>query len=77
MPKAIPLTADDLAPRQAPRPKAASQPRGAAPSDDFIPLQFRLPRPFVKRFKQAALDRDMKLNEMLIYCFNEIMKSEH
>jgi len=30
---------------------------------------------FVKAFKQAALDRDMKLNELLKACFDEFMKS--
>jgi hypothetical protein len=30
---------------------------------------------FVRAFKQAALDRDMKLNELLNWCFDESMKS--
>jgi hypothetical protein len=28
----------------------------------------------VRAFKQAALDRDMKLNELLNACFQEFMK---
>jgi hypothetical protein len=75
MAKAIPLTADDLAPQNKPRPKTASRPRGETSSSEFIPLQFRLPPDFTRRFKQAALDRDMKLNELLICCFDEFMKT--
>jgi len=40
-----------------------------------VPLQFRMPPAFVRAFKQAALDRDMKLNELLNWCFDESMKS--
>jgi hypothetical protein len=75
MAKAIPLTADDLAPQNKPRPRTASRPRGETSSAEFIPLQFRLPAEFIRRFKQAALDRNMKLNELLIYCFDEFMKT--
>lgn len=57
-------------------PKSASRPRGAVPSGDLVPLQFKMPPEFVKAFKQAALDRDMKLNELLNYCFNEFMKKD-
>jgi hypothetical protein len=75
MAKPVALTADDLTPQNRPRPKAASRPRGETSSAEFIPLQFRLPPDFVRMFKQAALDRDMKLNELLIYCFHEFMKT--
>jgi len=74
MAKAIPLTADDLAPQNKPRPKAASRPRGEVSSSEFISLQCLLPPNFIRRFKQATIDRDMKLNELLIYCFDEFMK---
>jgi hypothetical protein len=76
MAKTVALTADDLAspskPRQA---STAMRGRGVTPSSETVPLQFRLAPDFIRRFKQAALDRDMKLNELLIYCFDEFMKT--
>jgi hypothetical protein len=81
MAKPVSLTADDLTPppdkpRQTTpaRQTTAMRQRGVTASSQTIPLQFRLPPDFVKTFKQAALDRDMKLNELLIYCFHEFMK---
>ena len=74
MAKPVALTADDLTPQNKPRPKTASRPRGETSSAEYIPLQFRLPPDFVRRFKQVALDRDMKLNEFFLYCFHESMK---
>lgn len=38
-------------------------------------MQFRMTPDFVKAFKQAALDRNMKLNELLNECFNVFMKT--
>jgi hypothetical protein len=35
-----------------------------------------MPPDFVKSFKQAALDRDMKLNELLQTIFDDFMKTE-
>jgi hypothetical protein len=49
--------------------------RGVVPSAELVPLQFRMPPEFVRAFKQAALDRDMKLNELLNFVFVEFMKS--
>jgi hypothetical protein len=40
------------------------------PSDEFAELRFKMPRDFVKRFKQQALDRDMKLNELFRALFD-------
>jgi hypothetical protein len=37
-------------------------------------LSIRMPPEFVKRFKQAALDRDLKLNDLFELCFNDFMK---
>ena len=77
MAKPVALTADDLQPTTHQKPAAASRPRGEpqpVPSATYVPMQFRLPPDFVKHFKQTALDEDMKLNELLIYCFNEFMK---
>ena len=55
-------------------PQSASRQRGVIPSADLVPLQFRMPPEFVRAFKQAALDRDMKLNELLVSCFDEFIK---
>jgi hypothetical protein len=69
MAKAVPLTADELKPSLKP-PKAAMRQRGEVPSIELIPLQFRMTPEFVKAFKQAALDSDLKLNELLKECFD-------
>jgi hypothetical protein len=58
--------------------RSATPQRGAAtpvPSAELIPLQFRMTPDFVRAFKQEALNRDMKLNEFLKTCFDEIMKT--
>lgn len=57
-----------------PRPLSTTPKRGGVPSAELIPMQFRMPPVFVKAFKQAALDRDMKLNELLNACFEVFMK---
>lgn len=46
------------------------------PSAELVPMQFRMPPVFVKAFKQAALDRDMKLNELLQFLFYEFRKQQ-
>ena len=74
MAKAVAVTAADLDPTNT-RPKSAMRQRGVTPSADLVPLQFRMPPEFVRAFKQAALDRDMKLNELLNEIFNEFMKN--
>ncbi|SAL52668.1 hypothetical protein AWB72_05623 [Caballeronia concitans] len=74
MAKASNPLADTLTPRKA-APESASRQRGVVPSSELVPLQFRMPPEFVKAFKQAALDRDMKLNELLNSCFQEFMKN--
>jgi hypothetical protein len=73
MAKAVALSAADLAPSK-PRTPSATRQRGVVPSADLVPLQFRMPADFVRAFKQAALDRDLKLNELLNTCFQEFMK---
>ena len=72
MAKPVPVTAEDLTPSPAAQPKAAVRQRGVVPSSELVPLQFRMPPDFVRAFKRAALDRDMKLNEFLNYCFQQI-----
>jgi hypothetical protein len=81
MAKPVAVTADDLAPSSSLPPRAATRQRGvdrpqrsAVPSAELVPLQFRMPPDFVRAFKRAALDRDMKLNEFLNYCFQQIIK---
>jgi hypothetical protein len=75
MAKAVALTAADLSPGK-PRAQSVMRQRGVVPSSELIPLQFRMPPEFVKAFKQAALDRDLKLNELLNEVFNEFMKKQ-
>lgn len=72
MAKPVALTADDLLPSKR-APQSATRQRGAVASSELVPLQFRMPPEFVKAFKQAALDRDMKLNELLNVCFHEFI----
>jgi hypothetical protein len=74
MAKAVALTAADLSPMK-PRAQSVMRQRGVVPSADLVPLQFRMPPDFVRAFKQAALDRDLKLNELLNECFQEFMKN--
>ena len=73
MAKAVALSAADLAPTK-PRAQSVMRQRGVVPSAELVPLQFRMTPEFVRAFKQAALDRDMKLNELFIEVFNEFMK---
>ncbi len=73
MAKAVAVTAEDLNPTK-PRQQSAMRQRGVTASADLVPLQFRMPPEFVRAFKQAALDRGMKLNELLNECFHEFMK---
>ena len=54
---------------------SATRQRGHVPSAELVPLQFRMPATFVRAFKQAALDRDMKLNELLHTVFDAFIKS--
>lgn len=73
-PQPIALDGADLSPAKT-RLQAATRQRGVVPSAELVPMQFRMPPSFVRAFKQAALDRDMKLNELLNWCFAESMKS--
>jgi hypothetical protein len=74
MAKAQALDGGDLEPVKVRSPGATRQ-RGVVPSSELIPMQFRMPRDFVRAFKQAALDRDMKLNELLNTVFTAFMKA--
>lgn len=74
MAKTMSLDSADLAPAKKTTPLSATRQRGVVPSAELVPMQFRMPPDFVKSFKQAALDRDMKLNELLQASFAELMK---
>ncbi len=74
MPKAVSVTSDDLAPTKV-RQQIGMRQRGVIPSTELVPMQFRMPPDFVRAFKQAALDRNMKLNEMLETAFQHFMKT--
>ena len=75
MAKTMSLDSADLAPAKKTTPLSATRQRGVVPSAELVPMQFRMPPEFVKSFKQAALDRDMKLNELLQASFAELMKN--
>jgi hypothetical protein len=70
MPKPVAITADDLKSPSS-KPKKVSSQRSGIRSADLVPLQFRMSPDFVREFKQAALDANMKLNELLKICFAE------
>jgi len=69
-----PLNGSDIKPSY-PQNASASVQRGACPSDDLVPLQFKMPREFVTRFKQEALNRGLKLNALFEAAFQALMKS--
>ncbi len=73
MAKAVAVTAADLTPTKA-REQTAMRQRGVVPSAELVPLQFRMPPEFVHAFKQEALNRGLKLNELLKVLFQDFMK---
>ncbi len=74
MAKTVSLSSADIKPEQ-PKTQSAVRQRGSVPSSELVPLQFRMPPEFVRAFKQAALDRDLKLNELLNLCFAEFVQA--
>jgi len=74
MAKTQELTGSDLIPAKV-RTKNAARQRGIVPSDELVPMQFRMQPDFVRAFKQEALNRDMKLNELLKTVFESFMKT--
>jgi hypothetical protein len=73
MAKTLSLDSKDLAPVRS-QPLSSTRQRGVVASAEYVPMQFKLPPDFVKSFKQTALDHDMKLNELLIACYQEFKK---
>lgn len=74
MAKTISLDSNDLAPSKT-MPRSAARQRGVIPSEELIPMQFRMPPDFAKQFKHEAVERNMKLNELLKECFAVFMKT--
>jgi hypothetical protein len=74
MAKTQALDGSDLAPAK-PKTQSATRQRGVVPSDELIPMQFKMPPDFVKAFKIEAATNGMKLNELLKACFDAFMKS--
>jgi hypothetical protein len=68
------LVGNDLSP-QFEAPASATRQRGAVPSASLVPIQFRMPPDFIREFKQEALNRGLKLNDLFALCFNELRKS--
>jgi hypothetical protein len=74
MAKAISPSSTDLQLEQH-NTQSAVRHRSSVPSSELVPLQFKMPPEFVRAFKQEALNRDMKLNELLNFCFHDFMKN--
>jgi len=73
MGKAVPITADDLAPAKA-REQTTARQRGVVPSAELVPMQFRMPPEFALAFRTEAARRDMKYNELLLAAFAAFLK---
>jgi hypothetical protein len=74
MAKAVSLSSADLNPKK-PKSQSATEQRGDIPAkEELIPLQFKMPRSWVKEFKLTAAENEMKLNELLKECFTAFMK---
>jgi hypothetical protein len=70
MAKITPLiTAGDLA-----SVKTTQAQRGAVPSAELIPMQFRMPAEFAQAYRMEAVRRGMKYNELLQECFAALLK---
>jgi hypothetical protein len=74
MAKPIALSANDAASTKM-RQKTTTAQRGAVPSAELIPMQFRMPPDFAMAFRSEAVKRDLKYNEMLQECFAAFMKT--
>jgi hypothetical protein len=78
MAKAVSLSGADLAPKK-PVSSSATEQRGdevqEEQKEELIPIQFKMPRSWVREFKVTAAGNEMKLNELLKECFAEYMKA--
>jgi hypothetical protein len=76
MAKTVSLSSDDLNPKK-PNSQSSTEQRGDKPEKEkLIPLQFKMPRPWVKEFKLAAAENELKLNELLKECFTAFMNGK-
>jgi len=73
MAKPVAVTSDDLVPAKS-RQQTAMRQRGVVPSAELVPMQFRMPPDFAQAFRMEAVRRNMKYNELLICCFQQLMK---
>jgi len=73
MAKTQALDGSDLAPAK-PRNHGVTRQRGVIPSDELVPMQFKMHPDFVKAFKIQAATHGLKLNELLKACFDAFMK---
>lgn len=75
MAKPVAVTAADLTLTTARKPPAATRQRGAVPSAELVPMQFRMPPDFAQAFRMEAVRRNMKYNELLQACFQHFIKT--
>lgn len=68
------LAGNDLRVKR-PQTESAGRQRGGMPSDDLVPIQFKMPPEFIQRFKQEALNRGLKLNALFELAFHALLKS--
>jgi hypothetical protein len=59
MAKTQALDGTDLTPVK-PHSQSATRQRGVVPSAELVPMQFKMPREFVRAFKVTAASNDMK-----------------
>jgi hypothetical protein len=71
------VSLSDANPNQkTPSSQSATEQKGDKPEkEELIPLQFKMPRSWVRDFKLAAAGNEMKLNELLKECFTAFMNS--
>lgn len=54
-----------------------TEPSNSGSRDALVALSFKVPKSFKKRYQQAALNADMKLNELLAAMLDEWEKKGH
>lgn len=73
MAKAVSVTSDDLKPVSS-RPQASTRQRGAIPSSELVPMQFKMPPEFATAFRVEAAKRGLKYNALLQAAFDALLK---
>lgn len=64
-----PAAAAPARPAREARPRVAAVQPGRVPTAELEPLAFKVPPDFRRRFRQRAVDADLKLNELLFAAF--------